>query len=203
MRLELISLAQGFLVPVTPDTPVLASEAAIESLLFVADGPVSIERLQRALQIDAPELEAGIGRLSESYRERGVRLLRTRDSVMLVSAPESAECVERFLGLSDSSKLSVAAIETLAIVAYRQPVTRTQIEAIRGVNADYAIRALLARSLIQEVGRLDRVGRPTIFGTTPEFLQYFGVGELSLLPPLPEDLRALADRRAMTVDVSN
>ena len=180
----------------TPESPGISVEASIESLLFVADGPVTVERLQRALQSDERSIEDALVRLTEIYRDRGVRILRNRDTVMLVSAPESAECVERFLGLADSSRLSVAAMETLAIVAYRQPVTRTQIEAIRGVNADYAIRALLARSLIQEIGRLDTVGRPTIFGTTPEFLQYFGVSDLSLLPPLPGDLRALADRRA-------
>ncbi len=184
----------------TPDTLGSTTEAAIESLLFVADGPVTIERIQRALLIDANSAEEALVRLTDRYSTRGVRILRNQDSVMLVSAPEFAECVERFLGLSDTGKLTIAAMETLAIVAYRQPVTRAAIEAIRGVNADYAIRALLARSLIQEVGRLDSVGRPTIFGTTPEFLQYFGISGLSLLPPLPEDLRTLADRRTLVVD---
>ena len=195
-------LDQGNRVLPRPDSPEHSGDISIESLLFVADGPVTVERLWRALQSDERSIEESLARLTETYRARGVRILRNRDTVMLVSAPESAECVERFLGLAESSRLSVAAMETLAIVAYRQPVTRTQIESIRGVNADYAIRALLARSLIQENGRLDTIGRPAIFGTTPEFLQYFGISDLSLLPPLPGDLRALADRRATVEEPS-
>jgi len=102
----------------------------------------------------------------------------------LVSAPEAAPYVERFLGLSLSGKLSAAALETLAIIAYKQPITRPQIEAIRGVNSDGALRTLMSKGLIEEVGRLDSVGHPILFGTTFEFLQYFGLSSLSELPPL-------------------
>jgi segregation and condensation protein B len=169
---------------------------ALETILFVADGPVEIGRLQRALEVDRAEAEATIARLAEGYRGRGVRLQRRGETLQLVSAPEAAEYVERYLGLSDRGRLSAAALETLAIIAYRQPATRAQIEAVRGVNADYAIRTLLARNLIQEVGRLETVGRPVVFGTTFEFLQYFGLESLERLPALPEALIAMAEGRS-------
>lgn len=170
-------------------------ESALETLLFVADGPTELNRLARALDLDRPATEALLAQLASTYQSRGVRLQRKGDTVQLVSAPEGADYVERFLGLTGVSKLPPAALETLAIVAYRQPVTRSQVEAVRGVNADYAIRALLARSLIQEVGRLETVGRPILFGTTYEFLQYFGLERLEQLPTLPEALIALAEMR--------
>jgi segregation and condensation protein B len=171
-------------------------ELVLETLLFVADGPVDIARIQRALEIGPAEAEALVARLSDGYRDRGVRLQRRGDTLQLVSAPEAAEYVERFLGLAEGARLSAAALETLAIVAYRQPATRAQIEAVRGVNADYAIRSLLARNLIQEIGRLETVGRPVVFGTTIEFLQYFGLESLERLPALPETLIAMAEARS-------
>lgn len=175
-------------------------ELILETLLFVAEGPVEIGRLQRALQVDQPSVDAALDNLGEALRTRGVRLQRAGATVQLASAPEAAEVVERFLGLSDGSRLSAAALETLAIVAYRQPVTRAQVEALRGVGADYAIRTLLARGLIEEGGRLDTVGRPAVFGTTYEFLQYFGLERLEQLPALPEALIELAEARAATAE---
>jgi segregation and condensation protein B len=178
------------------ERPGLTPDALVEALLFVADGPVEVQRLQRALGLDRAAVDAALTALGEWYIGRGVRLQRTGDSVALASAPEAAEQIERFLGLSDGSRLSAATMETLAIVAYRQPVTRAQIEAIRGVNADHALRALMARNLIAEVGRLDTVGRPAVFGTTLEFLRYFGLESLAQLPVLPEGLAELAAARA-------
>jgi segregation and condensation protein B len=168
----------------------------------VADGPVEVGRLQRALELDRAAVEEALARLAASCQSRGVRLQRKGDSVTLVSAPEAAPYVERFLGLGDSGRLSGAALETLAIVAYRQPVTRMQVEAIRGVGADYAIKALLARSLNQEVGRLETVGRPVLFGTTFEFLQYFGLESLDQLPALPEAFAELAEARERAAEVT-
>ncbi|HEV8634838.1 MAG TPA: SMC-Scp complex subunit ScpB [Chloroflexota bacterium] len=168
-------------------------ELLLETLLFVADGPVEIARLQRALEADRPTVEAGLERLAASFRARGIRLQRKDDSVTLASAPEAARYVERFLGLGETGRLSGPALETLAIVAYRQPATRTQIEAVRGVGAEYAIRSLLARSLIQEVGRAETVGRPILYGTTFEFLQYFGLESLDQLPTLPDGRFASLD----------
>jgi segregation and condensation protein B len=104
----------------------------------------------------------------------------------MVTAPDCASYVERFLGLQFSGKLSTAALETLAIVAYRQPITRAQVEEIRGVNCEGVLRNLVARGLVEELGRLDRAGRPILYGTTFEFLQYFGLSDLTELPQVEE-----------------
>ena len=158
--------------------------ATIESLLFVADAPVPVSHLAEVLECDERDVEAALQSLAESTIGRGVRLQRRDNRVQLVSAPEAASAIERFLGLSLAGKLSAAALETLAIIAYQQPITRPQIEAIRGVSSDGVLRTLLSKGLIEEVGRLETVGHPVLFGTTFEFLQYFGLSSLSELPPL-------------------
>jgi segregation and condensation protein B len=178
---------------VAPEAPPL--ELLLETLLFVAEGPVEVGRLQQALGADRQAVEAGLERLAASFRGRGVRLQRAGERVTLASAPEAAPYVERFLGLGEAGRLSGPVMETLAIVAYRQPVTRSQIEAIRGVGAEYAIRSLLARSLIQEAGRAPTVGRPILYTTTFEFLQYFGLESLGQLPAMPDGFAALAEAR--------
>ena len=107
----------------------------------------------------------------------------------MTTAPELAEVIERFLGLEATTRLSRAALETLAIIAYQQPVTRPAIDAVRGVNSDGVIKSLLSKGLLQEVGRSEGPGRPILFGTTPEFLQHFGLNSLIELPALniPDD----------------
>lgn len=162
-------------------------KSLVESLIFVSDGPVLVELLAKTLEQDETVIEQMLAVLSEEYQTRGIRLQRTRDRVQLVSAPEAAAHVQKFLGLDASARLSVAALETLAIIAYRQPITRPQVEAIRGVNCDGVMHNLLARGLIEEVGRLDTVGHPIQYGTTFEFLQYFGLNNVNELPPLPTD----------------
>ncbi len=159
----------------------------VESLIFVSDGPVPVESLAKALEQDEAAIETALTALDEEYKSRGIRLQRTRDRVQLVSAPETAPYVQKFLGLDAAARLSIAGLETLAIIAYRQPITRPQVEAIRGVNCDGVIHNLLARGLIEEIGRLDTVGHPIQYGTTFEFLQYFGLNNVSDLPPLPAD----------------
>ncbi len=159
-------------------------ERMVEALLFVAGWPVSAQQLAQALQASEEEVAAALARLRQANPGRGIRLQEEKGHFQLVSAPEAAPYVERLLGLDLSAKLSRAALETLAVVAYRQPITRAQIEAIRGVDCDGVIRTLAARGLICEVGRLEQVGRPILFGTTPEFLQYFGLQSLADLPPL-------------------
>ena len=170
----------------------------LESLLFVAGEPAPIQRLASALQVETEDVELGLLRLAEQLQGRGIRLQRHHDTVQLVTMPEAADVVEAYLGLDLTTKLSRAALETLAIIAYRQPITRPQIEAIRGVSSDGVIRTLLHRGLIQEVGRLDTAGRPVLFGTTPDFLNYFGISSLDELPPLEEeDMEALSERIEM------
>ena len=164
----------------------LSLAARVESLLFVADAPVSIGRLAEALEVTPGQIKRALTDLEVAYANRGLRLQRASNRVQLVTAPEAAPYVERFLGLERRTHLSQAALETLAIIAYRQPVTRPEIEAIRGVNSDSVLRTLLSAGLIEEVGRAPTVGRPILYGTTFEFLQHFGLRSLDELPPLEE-----------------
>jgi segregation and condensation protein B len=169
-----------------------AIDSLIEALLFVADGPVQLDDLARALEESAPAVEAALDRLALACAQRGLRVVRQGTHVQMTSAPEAAATVERFLGLSEPARLSAAALETLAIVAYMQPVTRAQIEAIRGVNSDAVLRTLVAKELLCQVGRLEQAGRPLLYGTTFDFLEYFGITSLAQLPVPPElhDLKA-------------
>jgi segregation and condensation protein B len=172
----------------------LELKALVESLLFVADRPVPVRDIAEAIESSEDEVESALHALETEYQERGIRLQRKGDQVQLVSAPEAGEHIERFLGLEISGKLSVAALETLSIVAYRQPVTRAQIEVIRGVNSDGVLRSLVRRGLIDQVGRAPTVGRPNLYATTFEFLQQFGLQELSKLPNWEKMGKELADR---------
>jgi segregation and condensation protein B len=157
----------------------------LEAVLFVADAPVDIAALARTVNAPRQEVIDRLEELGEACRERGVRLQRTGDLVQLVSAPQTAAYVERFLGL-EHPPLTNASLETLAIIAYRQPLTRAGVESVRGVDCDGPIRTLMARGLIEEVGRAPVVGRPTLFGTTVRFLEYFGLEKPEDLPPLPQ-----------------
>jgi len=158
----------------------------VEGLLFVAEGPVQIGALARAVDVKEDQVEQALDELKQDYVGRGFRLQRFRDKAQLVSAPEVAAAIEKFLGVDGSSHLSAAALETLAIVAYRQPVTRPAIEAVRGVNSDGVIQTLVSRGLIQEVGRQETAGRPILYSTTFEFLQNFGLRGVDDLPPLEQ-----------------
>ena len=158
---------------------------ALESLLFVASEPVEIATLARALGVRSAAVEHAAAELGRQLQGRGLRLQRAGSCLQLVTAPEWARQVERFLGVAAEQPLSTAALETLAIVAYRQPVTRTGIESIRGVSADRALATLRARDLIEELGRAESVGRPVLYGTTMRFLECFGLQSLGDLPPLP------------------
>jgi segregation and condensation protein B len=160
----------------------------LEGVLFVAAESVQIARLAQLLGVSEEAVDIALADMSVAYRaqHRGVRLLRKGDRVQLTSAPEAAPYVERFLNLDLTSKLSQAALETLAVIAYKQPLTRGDMEAVRGVNCDGVLRTLLARELIEPVGRLEQPGRPFLYGTTSRFLQYMGLESLEELPPLPE-----------------
>jgi len=165
----------------------LSLAAQVESLLFVADAPVPISRLAEALGVTPVRIERALTDLEATYAGRGLSLQRAGKRVQLVTAPDAAPYVGHFLGLERRTCLSRAALETLAIIAYRQPITRREIEAIRGVGSDSVLRTLLSTGLIEGVGRAATVGRPILYGTTFEFLQYFGLRGLDELPLL-EDL---------------
>lgn len=134
-------------------------------------------------------VERGLNELDASLATRGLRLQRHAGRVQLTTAPQLAELIERFLGLEATTHLSRAALETLAIIAYQQPVTRPQIDAIRGVNSDSMLKSLLNKGLILESGRADGPGRPILYSTTPEFLGHFGLNSILEMPPLakPEE----------------
>jgi segregation and condensation protein B len=162
----------------------LSLTAFLEGLLFVAGEPVAPAQLAAALDLTVSVIEKGLDELEETLRMRGLRLQRHAGRIQLTTAPDLAVAVERFLGLEATSRLSRAALETLAIIAYQQPVTRPSVDAVRGVNSDGVIKSLLSKGLLQEVGRSEGPGRPILFGTTPQFLQHFGLNSLSDLPAL-------------------
>jgi segregation and condensation protein B len=168
-----------------PDA-ILALAAQVESVLFIADAPVSIGRLVEVLDSSAGRVENALAELEAAYASRGLRLQRSGSNIQLVTAPEASSAIERFLGLEARVRLSVAALEALAIIAYRQPITRPEIEMIRGVGSDSVLRTLLSAGLIEDVGRAQSVGRPILYGTTFEFLQHFGLRSLDELPSLEE-----------------
>jgi len=165
----------------------LEIKSLVESLLFVADEPTAVERLAAAIGVERLAVEEALQELSEEYEQRGLRIQRKGGRVQIVTAPAAAPYIERFLGLDLTSRLSAPALETLAIVAYQQPITRGGVEAVRGVNCDAVLRTLVSKGLVKELGRLPQAGRPIVYGTTFEFLQYFGLRDLAELPPLAEE----------------
>jgi len=170
------------------------TKSLVESLLFVADHPTSVEDLATVLQVNTEDVELALETLRAEYQERGLRLQDQKGRVQLVSAPEAAPYIERFLGLESSGRLSIAALETLSIICYRQPITRAQIEAIRGVDSTSVLRSLVRRGIVEEVGRTDTVGHPILFGTTFELLQQFGLQSVHDLPDWKEISEQLEER---------
>jgi segregation and condensation protein B len=162
----------------------LSLRARLEALLFAAPGAVTLAQLAAALELPQPEVEKGLAEMEAALAAGGLRLQRHQGRVQLTTAPEAAGLVERFLGLDASSRLSRAALETLAIVAYQQPITRPEVDAVRGVNSDGVMKSLLSKGLVQEVGRAERAGRPILYSTTSDFLQHFGLNSLAEMPPL-------------------
>jgi len=173
----------------------LSLSAQLEALLFVSGEPVATAQLAVALDVAPSVVERSLNELDASLASRGLRLQRHAGRVQLTTAPQLAELVERFLGLEATTHLSRAALETLAIIAYQQPVTRPQIDSIRGVNSDSMMKSLLHKNLILESGRADGPGRPILYSTTPEFLQHFGLNSILEMPPLamPEEADSKQD----------
>lgn len=165
----------------------LSLAAQLEALLFAAPGPVAVDQLAAALEIPAAQVMEGLAALEERLETGGLRLQRFHNRLQLTTAPEMAPLVERFLGLEATSRLSQAALEALAVIAYRHPVTRPQIDAVRGVNSDGVLKSLLSKGLIEEAGRADGPGRPILYSISAAFLQHFGLKSLEELPPLEQD----------------
>ena len=159
---------------------------ALEAILFVADEPLSSGTLAQAVETDRRTVESMLEDLARTYEGRGagITLRNVAGGWMLSTHPEAAPYVEQFVLSSRHARLTKASLETLSIVAYKQPVTRHQVAAIRGVDSDGVLRSLVDRGLVTEVGREEGPGRPVLYGTTPEFLERLGVSSLSALPSL-------------------
>jgi segregation and condensation protein B len=170
-------------------TPAKLTEAALEALLFVAERPLTRREIATVAGVDRATVDSRLGDLEVTLRDRGVRLVASGERVELVTSPEAGALIARYVG-ADAIRLSPASLETLAIVAYRQPVTKATVERIRGVDSDYTIRTLLHRRLVVELGRAETPGRPFLYGTGFDFLERFGMTSLDELPPLESDVAA-------------
>ena len=162
--------------------------SAIEAILFAAGDSVPLARLSLVLGVSEQDVETSVKILQESYAEqqRGMRILRLEDKVQMCSAPEYAPFISKTLEQRKPPVLSQPALETLAVVAYFQPVTRAYIEQVRGVDSSYTVGVLNERGLIEECGRLEVPGRPVLFRTTDVFLRTMGISSLEELPELPD-----------------
>ncbi|MFD1018545.1 SMC-Scp complex subunit ScpB [Thalassobacillus hwangdonensis] len=165
-------------------------KGVLEGLLFAAgEEGLSKKALAEIVETDAETTELTLKELEYDYEHdhRGIRLMYAKDVVFLSTKPQHAPYYKKMIATPQASKLSQAALETLAIIAYQQPITRVEIEELRGVKSERAVHTLVVRSMIEEVGRKEGIGRPILYGTTTDFLTYFGLTSLEELPPLPEN----------------
>jgi segregation and condensation protein B len=172
-----------------PDAPRELTEAALEALLFVAEKPLSRREIAALAGVERSVVDERLGDLEISLAGRGIRLVASGERVELVTSPEAGALIARYVG-ADAIRLSPASLETLAIVAYRQPMTKAAVERIRGVDSEYSIRSLLHRRLVVDLGRAEAPGRPILYGTGFDFLERFGLTSLDELPPLDAEVAA-------------
>ncbi|SOB94185.1 segregation and condensation protein B [Ureibacillus xyleni] len=162
----------------------------IEALLFVVgDDGLSIKQLSQLLDVESMEIEAALSELETNYNEtleRGITLKKLAGTYQITTKPEMADVIKKLVENPNSHVLTTASLEVLAIIAYKQPITRAEIEDLRGVKSERPIQTLVSRALVQEVGRAEGTGRAILYGTTKEFLNYFGLKDIKELPPLPE-----------------
>ncbi|MDO5040770.1 MAG: SMC-Scp complex subunit ScpB [Peptoniphilus sp.] len=161
----------------------------IEGILFAWSEPVSIAELSKVLNTSQREVEDTMKAMTEKYErnDSGLRLMRLGDNYQLNTKPENYDYISKFVSDKNKRNLSNASLETLAIIAYKQPVTKVEIEEIRGVKCDSTVRGLLDMGLIKIDGQLDKIGRPNIYSTTEDFLRKFGISSLKELPQIEED----------------
>jgi len=166
-------------------------KAVLEALLYVAgDEGIDVKQLAEILELEPEMVEDIIYDMQADYRResRGLQIVQTANVYQFTTLPEHAMFFERLAASPTHATLSQAALETLSIIAYKQPITRSEIEEIRGVKSEKAINTLTTKGLVKEVGRLEGIGRPILYGTTVDFLDYFGLRDLKDLPPLPEEV---------------
>ncbi len=157
----------------------------LEAILFVAGEPVAVADLAQALEVSELEIMHAVEELQRECERRGVTIHRYGDHLRMETRPEYAPYVERLLQPVQRQTLSQTAMETLAVIAYRQPVTKGEVEQVRGVKCDYSVQSLLHKGLIREAGRKEALGRPILYATTDRFLEHFGISDIRELPPLP------------------
>lgn len=166
-------------------------KSALEALLFVAGEPVAVSSIIKAADMKETEIKTLLSELIAEYRERnsGILIAEIADGYQMVTNPDVTLWIKKFKNINQTNKLSQPALETLAIVAYRQPITKLEIDQLRGVNSDGAVKSLLDKRLIKIIGKKETPGRPFLYGTTKEFLQYFGLKNLTDLPSISEFLK--------------
>lgn len=166
-------------------------KAILEALLFVAGETISAGSLAKVTDIQENEIKSLMNDLMSDYkrRESGLQIVEIADGYQIVTNPDCSLWVKKFKNINQSNKLSQPALETLAIIAYKQPLTKLEIDQLRGVNSDGAVKSLIDKRLIKIVGKKEAPGRPFLYGTTREFLQYFGLKNLSELPPISDFLK--------------
>ena len=164
-------------------------EAVVESLLFISGEAVSLSAIAQTIEMDKATARAIIQSLADKYEEehRGIRIVEINDAYQMCTAAECFEYIRNMYKSPQRQGLTQSLLETLAIIAYKQPITKGQIEEIRGVSADHAVNKLVEKKLVCEVGRQNTPGKPILFGTTDDFLRYFGFKSVGELPPLEEE----------------
>jgi len=164
--------------------------SVLESLLFVTKKPLTLEELQALTQTPPAEIEAALTELARIYEDddAGIRMIKLAHGYILGTSSANAEYVDKLVNSKIETTLSPQSIEALAIIAYKQPITKAELELVRGVYCDGVLETLLAKKLIEEKGRSKNLGRPFLYGTTEEFLRHFGLKDLSELPPLPQNM---------------
>lgn len=172
-------------------------KGAVESLIFISDRPISIQEIQNVLEgIDAATIEAIVEELKGEYEKRssGIRIVQVGGGYQMVTSTEYAQFIKKFYKIKHSEKLTMPALETLSIIAYKQPVTKLEIETIRGVNVDGVLKNLLEKGLIKIAGRKEVIGRPFVYATTRNFLEYFGLNSLDELPPIEQFVQTIQEK---------
>ncbi len=184
--------------PSTDKKHKLGLSALVEAILFVSPEPITSAQIATLLDVTPRVVNNALEELDALYQGRGIRLQNHKNKIQITSAPEAAPVLEKMLELETTSTLSQAALEALSIIAYQQPITRPQIDSIRGVNSDGVLRTLLNKGLIDDVGRAEGPGRPILYSTTSEFLKHFGLSSYEELPPLNfEEIEESSDPKVL------
>lgn len=173
-------------------------KGAIEAIIFISEGPINLDEIQNIFEgLDLETIKSIIEDLKKDYEQRnsGIKLIEVAGGYQMVTSPTYANFIKKFYKIKHSEKLTMPSLETLSIIAYKQPVTKVEIESIRGVNVDGVIKNLHEKGLIRIVGRKEVVGRPFVYGTTRNFLEYFGLNSLEELPPVEEFVQTLSQNK--------